>query len=291
MASDHQLNINMSFHTLPEAYERLGIKDTSISDGDVVAAFQAAYEKVEGEGVAFLGPRWSIEALKVISQNRQSQLLAFILTIIPHLTRENVSLLATPPESTPAGSIPSEVIELESDDERTMTPGSNCDHSIAASSSDDFSLPSDQSSSTSIGTMSTSEDSNESDFDDYIGGKFWNGATWRCEECNDELVEGECLSGHVIDPCRVCGQAYEAGCTALCEDCHNEFGDRCSECADGDSADNEGPLEDGGMVRDDSDNVWRCTDCLWEVEANAENEGQCHCVVESNVFGICLFAS
>ena len=284
---NHQLNIDFTFQTRQEAYECLEIKDTNIADGDVVAAFYAVYEK-EDAGVD-VRRRWSIKALEVISHTRQSQLLAFVLTIIPHLTRDNVGLLATPPEPAPAGSTLSEVIELDSDSERTLTPVSSSNQSMATSNSDKISLPSEKSSSISIGTMSTSEDSNESDFDDYIGGKYWDGANWRCEECNDELVKGRCPNGDVIHPCRLCGRAREDGCQALCDNCHKELGDRCSKCGNSDSADDEDMPEDCGMVWDELDKVWRCTDCLWEVEANAENEGHCHCLADSHVLTSVFF--
>lgn len=38
------------------------------------------------------------------------------------------------------------------------------------------------------------------------------------------------------------------------------------------------------MVWDDQDAIWRCIVCLWEVEANSEEEGHCHCRVEPKVF-------
>lgn len=283
---NHQLNIDGSFQTLPEAYESLEIKDASIADGDIVAAFYAIYEK---DDVATpVRRRWSIKALETIANSRQSQLLAFVLTVIPHLTRNNVFLLAKPPTSTPARPTLSEVIELDSDNERTLTPASRSNDSTATSDSDNISLPSEESPS-SVGSISTSADSTESDFDDHIGGKFWDGANWRCEECNDELVEGKCPNGDVINPCRLCGRAFEGGCPALCDHCHTELRDPCSECTNIGCTD-DGVSPEDVMIWDELDKVWRCTDCLWEVEANGEDEGQCHCLAESNVFDINLLS-
>lgn len=103
-------------------------------------------------------------------------------------------------------------------------------------------------------------------------------------------MEGKCPNGDVINPCRLCGRPFEGTCPALCDNCHNELDDPCSECTNTDSTGNEDSLEDCGMVWDESDTVWRCIACLWEVEANGEDEGQCHCLVESNDPGAQLFA-
>ncbi|KAL8830099.1 MAG: hypothetical protein Q9191_001623 [Dirinaria sp. TL-2023a] len=284
---NHQLNIDGSFQTLPEAYQCLEINNANIADGDVVAAFYAAYEKDEvGTSVR---RRWSIKALETIAHSRQSQLLAFILTVVPHVTQHNVSLLATPPESPPARLISTEVIELESDNERTVTPASGLDCSMATPDSDDISLPSEESPS-SVGSVSTSAGSTESDFDDHIGGKFWDGASWRCEECNDELVQGKCPNGDIIDPCRLCGRAFEGACPALCDNCHKELDAPCLECTNIDATGDEDSSEDCGMIWDELDDVWRCKDCLWEVEANGKDEGQCHCRVDSEAPGAQWFA-
>lgn len=134
---NHQLNIDFPFQTRQGAYERLKIKDASIADGDVVAAFYAVYERdIANKNMV---PPWAIKALEVISRSRQSQLLAFVLTIVPHLTRYNVSLLATPSEPAPARPTPSEVISLESDNERTMTSATSSGNKKATSDSDNSS--------------------------------------------------------------------------------------------------------------------------------------------------------
>ena len=83
------LAIDLAEYTLAEAYACLKIEDTDIPDGDVVVAFWAS-----------LAAR-KHKALEVIARRRQSQWLAFVLTILPHLTNANVALLAQP--STPAG--------------------------------------------------------------------------------------------------------------------------------------------------------------------------------------------
>ena len=97
---------------------------------------------------------------------------------------------------------------------------------------------------TSTGVSISGYDSVDSDFDMPIGGKFWDGMCWRCEECNEALVEDQCPNGHVISPCAFYDLDDEAGdCTCTCK-----------------SGDDEG-VEVAKMVCDYEDNIWRCTAC------------------------------
>ena len=309
---DHEpaLAIEGTFTTLQEAYEFLKIQNTSISDGDVVAAFYKVYTINYSAS-----QRWSVKALEVIATRRRSPLLAFILTVIPSLTKDNVCLLATPSQTIATGSASQETNEqtkavvhpiavnkfehvapgltgtknLEntnsSESDFTLTPTSTVDHDIGTDHPDHISLPTEaaeEASSTSIGASSIEDDSAdaESDFDEYISGKFWDGQSWRCEECNEELVDERCPNGHAVNPCRTCGQECGDYGARVCEHCHD---DQDLKSSDHGSTDDESSSEDGGLVWDDFDHVWRCEDCHWEVEANEENEGHCHCFLGEEV--------
>lgn len=300
MAIEPSLAIDATFLTSQEAHARLKIQHTNISDGDVVSAFYAAYDVGHDCGDA---QQWAIRALEVIAKRRRSPLLTFILTVIPGLTWDNVRLLASKPDAAPGSSTTNEAIErrntvsivhkarmsasdLESsnspDSDPTLTPPSSSDYDMTMDYPDHISLSSsEKTSSTGIGISSDSNDSAdaESDFDDHVGGKFWDGHIWRCEECNDELVAGKCPNGDIINPCRYCGLEFEGKCPRVCDDCHIELRDQCSDCT------YLGPIKDTSSsdeclkVWDYEDNIWRCKDCSWEIEANDENEGQCHCVI------------
>ena len=235
-----------------------------------------------------------IGALELISFRRQSRLLAFILTIIPHLTKENVALLATPPtpstaslpknrqqpsgnaslnrivvaattqqSSTQAATV-NPVVPTPEDEPTTAASGSADDLSL--STVDDVSEPSEENYSACFYNSSSEENDDSTDYEseESMDGRFWNGQTWRCDQCN-EIVEGECPLGHNLNPCKVCEEDPE-DCT----------------CDGSQSTDDEKDLaSDDHMKWDDQDGIWRCTTCLWEVEANSEDNGECQCV--SNV--------
>ena len=286
------LRIDDTGQTLAEAYERIGIKDPSIPDGDVVAAFQATYS--QETLVSGTKQLWLVKALQVISHHRQSRLLEFILTIVPYLTTDNVRILAKAPPSSPSAGSSANINNKQpihgsnrtniTDGEGAFDPpnatvaiamlassqSSNGELNIAPTSSplesttsavdDDMSIYSEEASST--GAPSREESSVDSDFDEPIEGKYWDGMSWRCEECIEEIVDGKCPNGHIISSCRLCGYDVEAGnCTFK----RNE---------------DESIVEDADMVWDDGDEIWRCTTCLWEIEANSEDEGQCHCRID-----------
>lgn len=199
------LAIDLAEYTIAEAYVCLNIEDTKIPDGDVVVAFWAhRFSRND-------------KALEVNARSRQSQWLAFILTILPHLTAANVALLATTPSPADVHASPVNVkTEGSSDHTKLSTvndPQSDTQHPNVSSSSaeeisdddvtmtpaffsDDVTIPPEYSSSdssertTSTGMPLSEEDSADFDFDEPIGGRYWDGHNWRCEACNDELVHG-----------------------------------------------------------------------------------------------------
>lgn len=306
------LRADFNEYTLAEAYEYLQIKDTSIADGDVVLAFWTTNR-----------PR-KHQALEVISNHRRSQLLAFVLTIVPHLTWDKIALLATQPAlPDPAGSLSTEdkveeknQLHLDAFNNSeshaqhsniptataipsspgtagskvVMTPSNSSDVDIVIHPEDSGSVYSEKTSSTEISLGD--EDSTDSDFDELIGDKFWNGHSWRCEQCNDELVHGRCPNGDAIYPCRSCGQdSGPSACSRLCAECHNGLPEQCAKCSQTGYHNEQGSNEEAKMIWDDEDGIWRCTACLWEVEANSEEEGECHCIVDPDVSALTAVTS
>ena len=149
--------------------------------------------------------------------------------------------------------------------------------------------PEDSNSASSERTVSSGiplseEDSADSDFDEPIGGRYWNGHSWRCEECNKELVQGKCPNGDIINPCKNCGRDFQSdACSTYCDECHAGLQEPCCACGPADYVEQD--KHDGiRMVWDTMDEVWRCTVCSWEVEANSEEEGHCHCEGGPKVF-------
>ena len=302
------LQIEGNGHTLAEAYCYLGITDTSIPDGDVIAAFHARYSENQYNPSTDIKHNWTTRALENIAHRRESQLLAFILTIIPHLTKDNVRLLATPP-ATPT-SVSS--ITIGEGERLTVTPGSDgndtpatvagdlegptlpgptggvlpTDNKVIKPPSSVLENDSDAGSwdeivshtvSADIGTSSSGEDSAEFDFDAQFDSKYRNRHNWCCEDCNSELVNGHCPQGCQMIKCGFCAKLFEPrSCPLHCDECQEELeGPYFIEQDDVEDCDKEDL-----MVWDNSDKIWRCRDCGWEVEADSENEGYCICFMD-----------
>ena len=277
------------FWSLDSAYDALNIREptASASDGDVVVGFQQRYSST----LAAADRANLIGALELVSTRRRSQLLAFVLTIIPHLTKDNVAILASPPVRSEAslptiGQQPSGNASLT----RVLGPATTAQHSgaqvvtvnpvvplseyadtLSAASVDEISVPSEENYSTCFYNSLSEEDDGTTDYEseESMDGKFWNGQTWRCDDCNNELVGGECPLGHEVNPCKSC--EYDR------EDCI---------CADDQSTSDEEEDDLAGdydIVWDDQEGIWRCTACLWEVEANSEDDWECHCVSNPEV--------
>ena len=282
----------LSWWSLESAYKALDIGDTTASDGNVVVAFHQRYSTLAPPARKNL-----IGALELISFRRQSRLLAFVLTIIPHLTKENVALLVPRPTAS-AASLPhnqrllsgnaslSEVVvpaiaaqqsSAQAATVNPVAPTSENEPTTAAIDSaddlsittvDDISVPSEENYSACFYNSSSEENGDTTDYDseESLDGRFWNGQTWCCDDCNNELVEGECPLGHDINPCKVC-EEYREDCTC----------DKSQSTSD----DEEDLAGDDNMVWDDYEGIWRCAVCHWEVEGNSEDNGNCQCV--SNV--------
>lgn len=274
--------------SLESAYKALNIRDPAASDGNVVVGFHQRYSTLAPSARTKL-----IGALELISFRRQSRLLAFVLTIIPHLTKDNVALLATPPapsaallpnkQQQPSGTANSSRVIVPATAAQqsnapavtansvvpTMTASSSTDD-LSGISVDDISVPSEENYSTCFyySSSEVNDDSTDYESEESMDGRFWNGQTWRCDQCFNEIVEGKCPLGHNLNPCKVCEEDPE-DCTC----------DKSQSTSD----DEEDLAGDDNIVWDDHDGIWRCTACLWEVEANSEDNGECHCVSKPNV--------
>ena len=314
---------------LEEAYRRINITDSSIPDGDVVAAFYDYVDEGKRHNSISDRTQWATNALEIIANGRRSQLLSFLLTVIPHLTRENVALLATRPSSAPKQQTTNRILEHQdtlSSFVAVPLPSSTTQSSAAppastaskaspssaqptgyvnSSSQNDLNkavpnttfTASWNSSSASVYEPSDSSNSDGSDSADskipeQIGGKFWDGTTFRCEDCCSALEAGQCPNDHEIDPCLSCDKDFEPlTCAAYCDNCHAARGGPCEDCVvlDGEEIEeDEEDIEKNRMIWDDEDEIWRCTTCMWEIEADGDNEGQCHC---ANVSSSALFVS
>ncbi|KAL9582800.1 MAG: hypothetical protein Q9212_003082 [Teloschistes hypoglaucus] len=275
--------------TLEEAYKEIGVTDHDISDGDVVVAFHNSHDTVK--------PRWVYKALGIIARHRRSQLLEFILTIIPALTKDNVRLLVATPPSSPQATERSRTFELEPgetevisiDDDDQASKAENVNNQPApdglansqlacgdpnkdsVNNSDEDMNPADDDDASPYSYSSPSSDASllDSDCGEPIGGKYFNGNYWVCQDCNeefseDELEDGKCPCGHIICLCDT--ETFDPE-TDVCT---------CDPSSLDDNDD--GSAEDEPeMAWDGTEGVWRCTECCWEVEANNENEGYCHC--------------
>ena len=315
MDCESSLDIGVIDFSLPQAYRHLKITDTSIPDAAVVAKFHGTYTAQQSAS-----RHWCTKALTLISRHRDSSLLAFILTIVPHLTKENVSILAaqpSPPKNisvdqlgqndeqqnketeptvalspitavssplpTAAAVTTADVVSSSSSSGESTPNNAGSSDEIYSSPDENASFASGKTASTGFDVSSGGDASTESDFSVPIGGKYWDGEDWRCEECFERLVEGKCPNGDTINPCRSCGRDVQSGsCSMFCDECHDGLERPCSECAGGGDH-HDGGSAAGKMAWDDNDGVWRCTTCLWEVEANSKKEGQCHCQVDPDV--------
>ena len=256
--SEPSLFFDITDWTLEEAYGFLGISDT-LSDGAVAVAFYGRYSGSVYNIITC--PGWSVMALDIIARGRKSPLLTFILAIAPHITKENVALLVRQPNApstevvkkedikkpTPINqSLTTAVAEVPqsskdygflpterdprtpSDNESTSSPtissgGRDMTSSSDADPSDNGSWASGKTASTGFDTSSDGESSAEADFEEPVGGKYWDSQSWRCEECNEELIDDKCPQGHPLYPCKCCGRNLVLDICAVCEECHDAF--------------------------------------------------------------------
>ena len=92
------------------------------------------------------------------------------------------------------------------------------------------------------------------------------------------LVDWRCPNGHELRRCKTCDWQFVdracQKCLGKCGACGGEELDsQCSKCG----ADEESQDEDT-IAYDVKDGLWRCLECHWEIEANNETDGNCHCL-------------
>ena len=110
-----------------------------------------------------------------------------------------------------------------------------------------------------------------------------------CQGCGGDKVRGvcaECSSTKKTNItkftfCKSCGWNIIGDCLRCPNTCQ-----RCGEdkvngvCAKCDPKKEEIQLRGDIIIFDRKDSVWRCSECLWEIEADNETDGNCHCVNE-----------
>ena len=295
--------------TLYGAYHALGIYNgDSLADEDVgVAYYKERPLKVE----------YSTCALEFIAEARKSRFLRFLATIGEHLNEKNVAILAkktfpASPEPENSGEVSDatgllgkmtgsptepEYVDMESVGEKPADDGSASEEGsqgrVRESSESEMevdafgehyqtssSSPSELGSPSSPGVSisSTDEASADSDFSEEVGGIFFDQFRWHCEECYSALVNGKCPEGHELSRCNKCGWQLDSGtcqrCPATCDVCSGEIVDgQCNNCGVGEERE-----DDDSIYFDESDEIWRCVSCTWEVEADNETDGNCHCL-------------
>ncbi|KAL8641788.1 MAG: hypothetical protein Q9228_001449 [Teloschistes exilis] len=276
--------------TLEDAYKEIDVTDHDMSDGDVVVAFHNMYSaKMTAHQLhEIVKPRWTFKALVIIARHRRSKLLEFILTIIPHLTKDNATGLLSRRFGFELEPSEKAFIIIDDDDQASAAETANNQPSPAnwpdslassqlacgdpnadpvSSSDDGIILTHDAASPYTYTSPSSDDPLLDSDCGEPIGGKYFNGNYWVCQECDEEfsedkLEDGKCHCGHIICFCDT--EAFDPE-TDVCT---------CEPSSDDDG---ESTGDEPGMAWDSVDGVWRCTDCSWEVEADDEYEGYCHC--------------
>lgn len=271
------------------AYYAVGVDNgASLADEDVGVAY---YNARSAESWTHLSLR---DALEFIAEARRSRFLRFLATIGELLNEKNVAVLAkkTFAVSPEPGDVGKEVDGAESVMEGSA--GGESSQNLAGDSSEsememdaygEYYATSEDSpsqprspSSPEASISSSSGMSADSDFSEEVAGTFFDQCIWRCEECGMLLVDWKCPNGHELTRCKTCGWQLDDGpcqrCIGMCGDCGGETLDgQCSNCATGDESEDEDTV-----TFDENDGLWRCIYCHWEIEADNETDGNCHCL-------------
>ncbi|CAF9913220.1 MAG: hypothetical protein ALECFALPRED_008723 [Alectoria fallacina] len=271
------------------AYFALGIDNGALlTDEDVgVACYKR--RSLDREFSTFLR-----DALEFIAEARKSRFLRFLATIGEHLNEKNVAVLAkkTFAASSEHENFAEESVSAESVNEGP-TGGESFQNLASESSESEMEMdtygeyyatsedsPSQPRSPSSSEASISSNDgmSADSDFSEEVCGVFFDQYIWRCEECSTALVDWKCPRGHELRRCKTCGWQLENGpchgCLGMCGACGGERVDgQCRSCGAGAESEDEDTI-----VFDELDGLWRCIYCQWEVEADNETDGNCHCL-------------
>lgn len=249
--------------------------DPSASDEEVIVA---CYTKS-------LIPRWSINPpiyLERLAEERKSRFLFFILSICQHLNDKHVAILAKKESVMFASPVPeSENVESSQPEEAASSaagterdeygePYGTPEESPEVNSSEMKSPPSSEAEFTS----SSDDMEVDSDFEEEVGGIFFDKTSWRCEDCCSEIIDGKCPNGHDLRRCMACDwHLVDGTCPKCCKNCEGCGMGLVEGACLGCETD-----EEDLIAADNADGIWRCVYCQWEVEADNETDGNCHCL-------------
>ena len=133
-------------------------------------------------------------------------------------------------------------------------------------------------------SISESDSDNESEEEPYFDWDVENDerGSWYCT-CGEAFVDGKCPDGH-CGFCKSCGWEIYGDCLRCPETCQGCGEDKVSGvCAECDSEIEDSKVGKDIITFDDVDGVWRCSECQWEVEADNETDGNCHCLEEGQM--------
>ena len=291
--------------TLTAAYEELHINDPTISDKEV----GVAYLRARGSAV-----EQPTEALQIIANAGDSRWLQSTVIPIPgpltegtvttlqdraHSVSATTSDTMVQPSSNILGAIPTAMESFEgqeradekanaiANEEAIKKANEEASETVDTDEADSLELDSLSSQSTYAPSSSeeyASDSILEADSDDVPDYEAWfdrddensEGGIWTCD-CGEAFVDGKCPYGH-CGLCKSCGWNIVGDCLNCPKTCQGCGGNKVSRvCAECDSKKEESKVRRDIIIFDDTDGVWRCSECQWEIEADNETEGNCHC--------------
>ena len=266
-----------------DSYNLIGCEKKTSDEDVVVACYRFTSSSTLNEAAP--------PSLKAIAHARQSPFLFFVISIYRHLNDKHVASLAKKSPFTSSDTEAEIAKEPKSVDSASTTANSSseterdrdeygelCDTSEATSDADVLECESPSSSEADISSSSEETNADSDSEEEEVGGAYFDDTTWRCESCCHELVDGHCPNSHDSLRCTSCDWQLVGGlcpmCHDKCEDCGAEksYG-KCLDCV----SDKESDEEDN-IAHDYQDGVWRCIYCQWEVEADNDEDANCHCL-------------
>ncbi|KAL8853428.1 MAG: hypothetical protein Q9221_001745 [Calogaya cf. arnoldii] len=264
------------------AYTVLRITDRGINDSDVVASFYALYSKLpEAAKRPSSISLTYIEALRTIAVHRQSRLLAFVISILPHLNDHNVGLLTyapLPPMPTKvtAGSQTQDTLPVGNGHIVDLTEPDTTVRDAANGTSQKGGHTSKEKENQIITSASSGFEKDEPTR------PYWNSPS-------PSVAESASSADIPSSSVDLMDTSSDASGVSSREEGKNYDGQRwrCEEC---NCEEEEEDLST--LLWDADDKIWRCALCHWEVEANSDEEGHCHCYTKHDVpvyFGVVGF--
>ena len=294
--------------TLTAAYEELQITDATISDKEVgVAYLQARRLPVERptqalQTIATARDSLWLHSIIVPTLGSSTEETAATLQYKAHGILGTTSDIMVQPTSDNFGPAPLALVSSEGYDkvdananaklDERANEGANEGANGTIDTDEADSLELDSLSSQSIYAPSSSEDCtsdsnleyNTDDESNYEAWFEWDeqnseGGSWYCT-CGEAFIDGKCPDGH-CGFCKSCGWNIIGDCFRCPKTCQGCGEDKVSGvCAECDSEIEESKVKKDIIVFDEVDGVWRCSECQWEIEADNETDGNCHCLEE-----------